>query len=589
MGQMPRLKTDFKFYKTLPRTVKFILAEGWPIIILLFALAIELSHIEHSGWLHYFLYDADSLTLPLLRESIAQKQPAQWVFSSDFGLFPEGIFYAISSFFTSTISMSLVFNAALSMTTIYVLLRWAASNFNKAAKYMQRLFALGCSLLFIFYMLLERLPYVDSRSIATLYLLTTYYYGVVISGAFLLCISLVQFKTALSDRQLKKWLLTGLAFAVAALSSFSDPLFVIEYVVPLVIVLVLLLLLGGLTFKRTLYIGLPQLLGAGVGYLVNSQFKEFIGQAIGGHIITQQIPSTLTIFHYSVSVAIHSKSGLLELLLVTAVILFSAFYSLWWIYTKSHHSERKLDGRLLMLSLFAVIEPVIIVFFSVAIGSTVTRYLLPLVILPMFGLMPLLSSKVSLDLDAKLRNVNYVITAAVVVLVLVLGSLSFSSVSKLISPYTYPDVACLSKTLGEQEAYGVGEYWLVRPLDVYGPADEQAVQVNTNFSIYPWQANVGSYNRTYSFIIVDAQPTSLQAITASDPYLPPGPSKITNCSNMYIYQYSVNSLGYVQLNSDVHTSYKYVMKLRAEGDIAKYLAACTFILPDVKVSPLCAT
>src|SRR5258708_6602963 len=97
----------------LPGWLAFIILEGWPIIILLFALAIEFRHIATSAWLPVFLYNGDSLSLPVIRLSLAHKDPFMWVSSSQFLLFPEGIFYAISSLITKSIRASLVFNGAL--------------------------------------------------------------------------------------------------------------------------------------------------------------------------------------------------------------------------------------------------------------------------------------------------------------------------------------------------------------------------------------------------------------------------------------------------------------------------------------------
>ncbi|HUD10517.1 MAG TPA: hypothetical protein VMR28_02470 [Candidatus Saccharimonadales bacterium] len=577
-----------KIYQKLPRFLQFVVSEMWPILILLFAFVVELAHIENSSWLQFFLYYADSLTFPLVRESIAHKEPFLWVFSSQFGLFPEGLFYTVSSFFTHSVNASLVFNATLNITSFYVLIRWAAGSFSKVSKHLHRVFALGCSLLLILYMVLERQAYVNSRSIATLYLLTTYYYGMVISSAFLLCLTLVQFNNLGSLKQSKKWLLVAIGFLVAALTAFSDPLFLVAYILPFLVVLVLVVIYGGLKVKQALQIGLPQLLGAAIGYKLILHFKDFVGQTLGAHVSTQQIPATLTVFHSSLSIAIHSKTGRLELVLIFAVILFSLIYSIWWVYVKTHDNTRKLDSKLLMLCLFSITEPIFIIGFSIAIGSTVTRYLLPMIILPLFGLLPIMVSKLTQQLVDRFKNVLIGFAAAVAVIILVVGSLSWASATKLLSSTPYSDSACLANTLHHQEAYGAGEYWTVRPLDVYDQPDEQAVQVNSSFSIYPWQYNVGAYNHTYSFVIVDTQP-SLQGITASDPYLPAGPSKITSCGNMYIYQYAVNSPGYLQLNSDIHTSYEYVKQLRSEGKVAKYLAACTFIIPGNKISPLCKT
>ena len=166
--------------------------------------------------------------------------------------------------------------------------------------------------------------------------------------------------------------------------------------------------------------------------------------------------------------------------------------------------------------------------------------------------------------------------------------MSWYGASQVISPPAYSDAVCFEQAYNHKPVYGAGEYWVVRPLDVYGQSDEQAVQVNGNFSIYPWQSNAGAYNHNFAFAIVDKTPSQF-AITVNNPYLPPDPAHIVNCPDMYIYQYAVNSAGYNQLNNDIHTSRDAVIKLRAEGKIAKYLAACTFVLLEPTIPALCDT
>jgi hypothetical protein len=544
-----------------------MILEGWPIIVLLFALVIEFRHIASSSWLQIFLYNGDSLTLPLLRQTLAHKEPFLWVSSSQFLLFPESLFYAVSSLIAKSIRASLVFNGALNVIVLYVLFRWIAGTIAKTARYLKQLFALGCCLLLVFYMLLERQAYVNSSSVATLFIFTSYYYGVIISGAALIGILLRQIKSSsalikLSGRQLT---LASLALLISGLATFSNPIFIVQFIFPLLLSLGIVFLCNGLRLKHTILTGLPMLTGCIIGYTARLPLKAFVGVSLGSHIITKQIPATLTTFHQAISQDLHSKSGLLELVLVCGIIAFSVIYTGWWVYQRARHPNKPLDGRLFLLSTFAVIEPSIVILFSIATGSMVTRYLLPLFIFPMLGLLPVLTSKPV----ARFSKVLVAAAALIILITVVIGATAVGKARYVLSSSSYTDAACLAAALHNQPAFGVGGYWTVRPLDVYSRADEQALQVSSDLSPFAWQSNLGSYeNKEFSFIIVDNKvSTDIRAVPASDPAIPANPSRVYNCDDMHVYIYTPGTSGYNQLNSALRNDYSRLVKARAAGNI----------------------
>jgi hypothetical protein len=564
-----------KEINALPKWLAFIILESWPIIVVIFALIIEFKHIADSSWLQLFFYNGDSLTLPVLRESLAHKEPFLWVSSSQFLLFPEGIFYAISSFLTKSVRGSLVFNAGLNMVVLYVLFRWVAGIISKSTRYLKQLFALGSCLLLIFYMLLERHSIsINVSSVATLFLFTTYYYGVIIAGIFMLCTLLKTTKDfkSLKETTKSQWALIALTSLVALLSTFSDPIFIVQFIVPILIALFITYICGGIRLKQSLIFAIPSIIGCIVGYIARAPFKAFIGISLGNHVATQQIPTTLTVFHDSISYNLKSRSGSLELLLIFSVLAFSLVYICWWVYQKTHYKNKSLDGLLFLLALFSLIEALIVIFFSIAIGSMVTRYLLPMVIFPMLGLLPLLNTVEVVSVKAKFKKVNHIIVyipILIIVIVLVLGILSIGRASYVLSDASYTDAKCLSTALDNKPAYGIGSYWTVRSLDVYGQSDEQAYQVSSNLLPFVWQTNLGSYKgKNFTFIIVDKQvTTNVRIVPLADPAIPANPEKIHNCVDMKVYVYKPGSTGYDQINYPIHNSYNNLVKLRSAGNI----------------------
>lgn len=552
--------------RRLPKWLLLIGAEAWPVVVLILAVAIEFAHIANSSWLQVFLYNGDSLTLPVIRQALAHKEPFLWVSSSQFLLFPEGMFYAISSFLTRSVRASLVFNGGLNLVGLYLLLRWITSTFANIPRATKQLFALGGCLLLILYMLLERQPLVNSSAVATLFIFSSYYYGVILAGLFLVGLAFRQLQVSASSRLLTRnqLFLCLVALCIAMLTVFSDPIFIILFLVPFMITAGLVFVLGGLKFRDALLICLPALFGSGIGYVGRSFFKSYIGEPLGGHIVTAQIPGTLTVFHGAISTDLHSKSGAIELGLIAAVMGFSALYALWWMYQKSR-GQRQLDGRLLLISLLAVIAPIGAVLFSIFSGSLVTRYLLPLIIFPLVGLLAALTSaQVN-----RFRKGLAVGSAAIITVVVVWSLASIGGANRVLAS-TFPDAQCLATALSNQPAVGAAQYWDARPLGVYGRQDEEVLQIKADLSPYLWQSNLGSFqNKKLSFLVVDKALTSPGAMLPDNPSIPPAPTRIYSCPNIYVYMYTPGTQGYKQLNNRVEKSYGRLHKTWSAGKTAE--------------------
>ncbi|HEY1646011.1 MAG TPA: hypothetical protein VGF75_06670 [Candidatus Saccharimonadales bacterium] len=557
-------------FRKMPKWLAFIILEGWPIIVVVLAVIIELSHIVTSGWASIYLYNGDSLTLPFLREALSQHHQFLWVSSSQLLVFPEGLLYLVSCLIGHSVRASLAINSVVNVAALYLIFRWLIGLVGNYRLRLKQTFALGCVLLLVLYMLLERQPLVNMSSIATLYIFNDYYYGIIVSGGILLCLMLslkgnVNSLKSLSKQQI---LLLSLSVLLAALTTFSNPIFIVQFLAPILITLCLVWLLGGIRFKHGLLLAVPLIIGTGIGYLARSPLKKVIGQSLTNHIDVGQIPPTLKLFHQSFRQDLTSKSGLLELILIVLTNLFCIFYSAWWVYQKTHHKKKNLEYRFLLLSLFGFISALAVIVFSVAIGSLSTRYMLPLVIFPLFSLIPLF-----IYINKHLYKAMVVTSLVVIVFVVIYGLFSINQATKIVSSSNYTYTSCLSRALDYKAANGVGTYWDVRSLDLYGLPNEQAVQVTSQFTDFPWQANLGDYAaKNFSFVVVDKNNvTNPTGITPNDTFLPSNPANIYACGMFYVYQYSPGSSGYNTLNSDVHTSYVNELKLRSMGMLSQQL------------------
>lgn len=539
-----------------------LLRESWPVLIIVLAITAEIAHIATSDWREVFLYHSDSLTLPAVKASLAQKEPFDWIFSSQIFLFPEGALYAIASLVTTSIKASLVFNAYLNVVLLYALLRLMVRKVSSQSPVKQIYIALGCTFLPIMYMLLERNVSINQTSIATIFLFNTYYYGLILSALLLLLLTL-HITQALPAKTLDKRKRSGAitlfsVVVITALTSFSNPLFILQFSLPFLLTVVVLFLVNQVSFRAAFLLSVGQLIGIALGSIARVPFDRFFAADVNQYIQTYNIPLSLTTFHQDIVLSMSRRSSKTELLMILLVYIVSVFVSLLIIYKITRGHKHAQAPAYLLLSLFASIAPVVIVIGVIITGNATTRYFIPLAIFPLLGLLQLVEIKLNFFI-ARLLLVGSTI------LLIGLGIWGFASVhtaSSLLN--NTQDISCLAKSLNNQKANGVGEYWTVRKLDVYGQKTQRVLQVNPNFTIYPWLNNIAAYHRKdFNFVVVDEgnTPTPLTKNAAS---VLGTPTKIYTCSGYYVYMYSRGSPAYKKLNQIIDSSYEALAKQRAQ-------------------------
>lgn len=553
---------DFKLY----RIVQFILHEGWPLMAILLALTAEIAHFVSSGWQQLFLYNSDSLTLPLLRQSIVHREAFHWVFSSQIFLFPEVILYALSSVLTSSIRASLIMNAYLNMAILYVLFRMVINKLSKQRAVIQRLLSVGIIGLIIIEMYLERQPL--DYSIATYYLFNTYYSGVIMSGLAVVLLLLVQLKQMFfSTSKLRQAVPMLVVMGVAALTTLSDPLFLLQVLLPLSGTILLLLLINQLSARRAIALLGPLLAGSVIGYEARFFFRDYIGISVGSYIQYNLIPQTITGFRSAFDTVLHLLSGRLEICVMCLTISGSLIGSLYLIHaaTKATRTIGYRSVSHLLVTTFGWLSVALLVPVIILSGGQI-RYLIPLAIFPLLGVVPLFEHRLITDIAPRLRIVGFVAIALLVILscgrIEQVNALLGSSVNGL---------SCLQAALHNKPANGLGDYWLARDLDVYGSNHEAVLDLNNNLSIYSWLDNLGSYeHKQFSFILVNAAPVDTMAIVPKDVRILGQPTSVTSCVNdgYYVYQYSSGAAGYRKLNAIIQQSLSHELALQRKDDIA---------------------
>jgi hypothetical protein len=547
-------------WQTCKRYLLLCTNEGWPIAVIVLASLIELAHIATSLWLTFYLYFNDSLTMVALRQVFAHKESFMFIFSSGFNIFPECIYFIIS-FFASSVRSSLFANALVNMALLYVLFRFIARSVWPSSRLKSQLFGLIGSLFFLIEMLLETSPNINNNAVATLFLFNTYYYGTILSGLFITGLYLLLLGRQKLSLKKNLWLLI-LINLFCGLATFSNPLFLSEFLGPLLVVLFLFWVIDLISFRKLIFLYLASLIGTLIGYMTRSFFKVFIGQSLGSHVSTSLIPKALTMLHTFVSLDMSTTAGRFELGMLLFAILVSAASALFLINKNIKRTNYHLQS-LLFVSLLGATVTIVSLLFVIFTGTLTTRYLLIIFIFPILGLLPVFDSALVKDYQKPLS----IACAIVLCGFAVWGIFSIPKANGLLNPDTYSGNTCLASSLDHKPANGIAGLTDAKPLDVYGQSNERVLQATGGVSIYPWLANLAAYNhKTFTFVIVDksgasngifSYPSVLSILGA--------PTSITECQTFWVYHYRPSSVGYVTLNAHIQSSYQEDKHLRQEG------------------------
>lgn len=540
------------------------------IAIVVIATIIEMAHIATTGWLSLYLYNGDSLTLPLLRQSLAHKETFLWASSSQLNLFPEFVIYAISSAFAHSVRASLFLNSIFNVLIFYFLARVLLNQVSKASRYAKELLALIIVLVLISYMLLES-PSTAIQTLATYYLFTTYYYGVIVIGLAQLIITLHQIKANYSFKDKKYISLSVFGIILSSLAATSNPLYFTQMLLPIVAALLIFWLLKYINYRKFLIGFIPLLISFVLGLIGRTFVKSLIARSVSsyfGHILSLvNFKYNLRLLHEEITVV---NVNNLRLRIFFSILVFSVslFFALFAINDKIKRRKKieKIMSLKVFISLFVVLE-----FFSASLSALVIegfegRYLVAPLIIPVIGLVVLIDTK----FFGFFRRNWLTFLVIVSLVILPLGISDISKANALLAS-TAPDEQCLEAALDYKPADGVADYWIARYLDVYNTYNQRVLQLDPQLLIMPWQNNLASYqNKKFTFIVFPTVTLTGQNINPQN-YLQFGkPSKVSDCKDIYVYQYLPKTKGYYELNNRLDASLNLALKLRKLGNLGAY-------------------
>lgn len=517
-------------------------------IVLVIGLA--LAHLCLTPWADWLFYNGDSITLALIAKSIRNGESFHWVLSSQLFLFPEGLFYAVSDILVPSVRYSLLFNASLNLICLFTLYFLIAKSILKDVG-RSEFFAVSSLCLTVFYMLCETHPEINRRTLASPFLLTTYYYGVIIASLLLLYLHITLIKRSETNADGRLGVLLASATAVVTgLTYFSDPLLLLQFSVPFLATAFLVWVIGRLSLRNLIAATIIQLFGVIAGHVSRYLCRDLIGNAVGGYIDFKKIISSI-VDCWSIVVEISRGSlSLIEYSVMACVLLVSTGVAIFlWGKgrRKFFYGDNTVSTVALVTVVFSVICPVFTIFGTIATGNSVTRYFLPLAFIPELGLIPIFYMWKNFPREKALVSIFVIVFAAFVSYVpfrLARAGEVGHSGSK--------SVDCYNRYMAQQPFNALGGFWTVRALDLYSTSGSRVLQI-VNLDRMKWMNNSSPYfNLSFNAVIVDKSVNGERVpnhIYAEDVAPLGAYTKKLSCETFDIYYYDENSPGFRLLNA----------------------------------------
>ncbi len=523
---------------------------------------IELHHIVNTQWQSFFFNNSDSLTLSLVQQSIALKEPFHWVFASQIFLFPEGLLYGFSALVTPNFRAALILNAFLNCLLLYALFRWIAGNFLNP-KPLSRLYALCATLFMVFLCFLEPRTNI---SVATPFFTTTSYYGVILASLTSVALITHHLKLIKKGDKLfaKRYRWTWvLLLTIVTLATLSDPLYLFQFIAPLIVVSLLALLLNVFSLRTFITVTAPQFVGVLIGIVLHKLFfTAFFSPSgnIGNYLHFDAIGFAARALHTMAAQMWHGIwQQRLEFVLIIGGMVGASYLFLVLIHYSTKSGVRKQFKEILSPEIFLVtglasLGPPLVLIGSILTGNPTSRYFIPIIIFPLLSVLFILQFIRFADRAYVLKVCRFGVALVVgVVFLAALFSHPANSVRQ-VSRYYTPDQQCLDRDLGgTQYTVGVAQYWRARGLQLNSKDGIKVVQVDGRLQRFVWLYNSADYEiYKPDFVVVDKVPPPYYDIDVSlvpffaisgntvTTILGP-PAQVYHCPSFDIYTYPRNT------------------------------------------------
>lgn len=494
--------------------------------------------VHSPEWRDLFFYNGDSITLAMVMRSINEGELFSWVFSSQNFVFPEAVLYYVSYWVAGSYKNALIVNGVANLF-LAIILFWYVCRLTLQNKENAWVAASIAALLFSLFLMMEMQPDINRKSIFTLTIFNTYYFGVILSS--LLMIALFMKESILSGAS--KVLHLILFLFVGAFCYASDPLYLIQFAAPFLLVLTLMLFRGWKSNLRS-YIKALTLIASSlaIGELVRAGLKQYTVASVNSYLKFDQI---IVAFKAILDLVATLPSTPPYLMLWLAWLLLTLYVGYAFVEALIRFGvNQSCRGRTLFLG-FCFMAPVVNIGCVILSGNSLTRYFVTLSIFPAIGF--------SFIVAEKIRRTNFLYILLLISSCIVLPAYANSKRnSSELSSYE-KSLKCYQELVNIEKFHAVGSFWTSRYLDLYRATPFRTFQTLNDFRPYDWLSNRYNYEAyKITSVVVDKQQNPAHINEKDVEKLGP-PSRIMSCENFYIYIYTEGTFGYNHLNSSMRS------------------------------------
>lgn len=462
-------------------------AAGWAAALGLALVAVAVV-ASTSGWLLY--RDGDSVVVALMADSLRRGDPQDWALSPVLFL-PETGVYAVLSFLGLGTNGTLTLNAVVNLFAVYGGIRLVAGRPRTGARPVRgSVFAFAG---FVALIVLEGPAGMPGLHLAVLTATTTYYSATVVGT--LMVVGMVR---RLLDGAKAQWMVVGIA-VVAAVSTLTNPLFVVWCVLPMAGV-VGILLLGRRVVPRVVLVVVAAVVGgAGIGYLLRVPFAANIVAAGGNYLRPDQADAALSHLAGAVGGTLGRWDGVLWLAAVVALVVACAVVGA--------RAWRRRNVPVAAVCAVAVAAPIAALILVIVAGTDADRYLQPWVFLPILVL-AVAPPAVAVPRAVAVATAGALAVAGVVAVPVAVAA----------SGRGDADLACVTRWVEESGRTGAGQFWTVRAPKLALADPSQLVQVDNTLRPYDWLVNRAERRGPVTFLVEGAADVPFELPAGVSPF-----------------------------------------------------------------------
>jgi len=484
-----------------PKSINFLLC--FSILYFICSYVLLYMDSQNINLIRAQFYDADLLFPFSLYEGFFNEQSITgWMFSGVIPLFPDLFLTVLFWLISKNIHISIILYALFQpviMTLSLVFLSWCVGGKNK----------LIFSMIFFFSALPIML--ISTGKFFTFFYIFSWYkhFGLLCLEFFALGITILFFKEK-PDLIIKKSIWKIIILNILTIITIaSDPLFITQFVAPILGVFIFLLFFKIIPKMKTLIAGGSLLISTGIGLLLYKfpiLFMNYRINLFNSYInpIFNRIPQNWLSMTKSLTSLWDNHTYIWFIWFLFYIYCFLA--SVYIIHTYLHNKYTHIINLHIFIFLFILFQLGLTICIPVLTGSIAPWYFHPIAFIPLFGGWPFVIENL-LD-DKKINHYLHIlicgfVTLGIIVTIRIINLPSGIMLTNLFD--YYPNyIECIDNKAKELKLhYGIANYWQARQITLLSKSGLRAVQVTPSISPFHWENNSTDYDKEFNFIVIN--------------------------------------------------------------------------------------